>query len=77
MHDSVRQCLIDKSMVKSYNMNLRGNMKIIQKLRPVGNVFRNVADVQTKIDVKLELYLGREPMAQKEHMKEQGATTRN
>ena len=50
-------------------------MKIIQKLRPVGNVFRNVADVQTKIDVKLELYLGREPMAQKEHMKEQGATT--
>ena len=60
MHDSARQCLqgiiIDKSMAKSYDRNLRGKMKIIQKLRPVGNVFKNVADVQTKIDVKLELY---------------------
>ena len=43
--------IIDKSMVKSYDMNLRGKIKIIQKLRPVGNVFKNVADVQTKIDV--------------------------
>ena len=71
MHDTVRQCLhytliIDKSVVKSYNMNLCGKMKIIQKLCPVGYVFKIVADVQTKIGVKLELYLGRETMAQKE-----------
>ena len=43
--------IIDKRMVKSYAMNLLRKMKIIQKLRPVGNVFKNVADVQTKIDV--------------------------
>ena len=32
--------IIDKSMVKSYDMNLSGKIEIIQKLRPVGNVFK-------------------------------------
>ena len=66
---------LDKSMIKSLHRKLCGKIKIIQKLRPVGNEIKNFADAASQIDFNLELYKGKEPMLTKEFVKPFGATT--
>ena len=67
--------VLDESMVKSYHRNLHGEIKIIRKLRPIGNEIKNLADGRTNIVLKLELYEGREPMSKKKHVDKYGATS--
>ena len=49
-------------------------LRIIQKLGPVGNELRNLADAAAHIVLNLELYKGKEPMSTKE-FKPFGTTT--
>ena len=66
---------LDESMVKSFHHDLKGKMKLIWKPRPIGNEFKNASDARTNIVATLELYEGRELMAEKEFVDEYGATT--
>ena len=60
--------------MKSFHHDLKGKMKIIRKPRPIGNEFQNASDTRTNIVTTLELYEGRELMAEKEFVDEYGAT---
>ena len=66
---------LDESMIKSFHRNLHGKIKILRKLRPVGNGVKNLADAASQIVLNLELYEGKEPMSTKEFVKSFGATT--
>ena len=61
--DSV--CL-DENTVKSFHKGLKGKEKIIRKLHPIGNEFKNVADGNTNMVTNLELYEGKEYNANQE-----------
>ena len=56
-------------------MDLNGKMKIIRKPRPIGNELKTVSDATTNIVLHMELHESKEDMAEKEHVKEFGATT--
>lgn len=66
---------LDESMIKSFHRDLKGKMKIIRKPRPIGNECKNLCDARSKIVLNIELYEGREFMAEKEHVNRVGATT--
>ena len=65
---------LDESMIKSFYHDLKGKIKIIHKLRPIGNEMKNMSDGISKIVLHLELYEGRD-MCDKRYVKEFGATT--
>ena len=67
--------VMDESMVKSFHHNLKGKIKIIRKPRPIGNEFKNVCCGLSRIVVNIELFEGKEIMAEKEHVDVYGATT--
>ena len=49
-------------------------MKIIRKPRPIGNELKTVIDANTHIVLHMELHESKEEMANKDHVKELGAT---
>ena len=66
---------LDEAMLKSYHKDLKGKMKIIRKPRPIGNECQVCCDAKSQIVLNIELYEGREPMGEKEFVRELGATT--
>ena len=66
---------VDESMIKAYNRGLNGKMKIIRKPRLIGNERKTVSDAATHIVLHMELHESKEDMAEKECVKEYGATT--
>ena len=65
---------LDESMIKSFHRGLMGKMKIIRKPRPIGNELKTVSDAETHIVLHMELHEAKEDMADKEYVKELGAT---
>ena len=55
------------SIIKPFHCNLKGKVKIIQKLRPVGNEIKNLSDTATNI-LNMELYEGKDLTAHIEHV---------
>ena len=69
-------CLtLDESMIKGYHRSLPGKVKIIRKPTPIGNEVLDICDSDTLIVLNLELNCGKEKNADKEFVKEYGATT--
>ena len=66
---------IDESMIKAFHRGLNGKMKIIRKSRPIGNELKTVSDAKTHIVLHMELHESKEDMADKQYVKEYGATT--
>ena len=66
---------LDESMVKSFHKNLKGKMKIIRKLHPIGNEFKTLFDARSKIILYMELYECKEMMQRKDYVSEVGTTT--
>ena len=66
---------MDESMIKAYHKGLNGKMKIIRKPRPIGNELKTVSDAKSNIVLHMELHESKDDMADKEYMKEYGATT--
>lgn len=46
----------DKSMIKLFQYNLKGKIKIIGKSRPIGDEIKNLLDAATNIVLNMELY---------------------
>ena len=65
---------LDESMIKAFHRDLKGKMKIKHKPRPIGNEIKDLADASSNIVIQMELYEGKEDMAEKEHVKKLGAT---
>ena len=65
---------LDESMIKAFHRGLNGKMKIIHKPWPVGNELKTVSDANTHIVLHMELHESKEEMANKDHVKELGAT---
>ena len=65
---------LDESMIKAFHRDLKGKMKIKRKPRPIGNEIKDLADASSNIVIQMELYEGKEDMAEKEHVKKLGAT---
>ena len=65
---------LDESMIKAFHKGLNGKMKIIRKPRPIGNELKTVSDANTHIVLHMELHESKEDMANKDHVKELGAT---
>ena len=66
---------VDESMIKAYHRGLNEKMKIIRKPHPIGNELEIVSDAATNTVLHMELHQPKEDMAQKEYVKEYGATT--
>ena len=66
---------VDASMVKAFHRGLDGMMKIIHKPRPNGNKLKTVSDASIHIVLHMEFYEPKEVMADKEYVRENGATT--
>ena len=66
---------LGESKIKSFQHDLKGKIKIICKLKPIGNETKNMSDGVSKIVLHLELYEGRDIMCDKKYVKEFGATT--
>ena len=66
---------VDELMIKAYYRGLNGKMKIIRKPGPIGNEHKAVSDASTHIVLHMELHEPKEDMAEKEFVKEYGATT--
>ena len=64
-----------ESIVKSFHKGLKEKMKIIRKLRPIGNEFKIVCDEYTQIVLHFELHEGDQYMQNKEFVNYFGATT--
>ena len=60
---------VDESMIKAYHKGLNGKIKIIR------NELKTVSDAATHIMLHMELHEPKEDMAEKEYVKEYGATT--
>ena len=65
----------DESMIKAYHRGLNGKMKIIRKPCPIGNELKTVSNAAMHIVLHMELHEPKEDMAEKEYVKEYGATT--
>ena len=52
----------DKSMVKAFHKNLKGQMKIIMKLYSTGNVFKTLYNPRSKMVLCMRLYENKEEM---------------
>ena len=65
----------DESMIKAYHRGLNGKMKIIRKPYPIGNKLKTVSNAATHIVLHMELHEPKEDIAEKEYVKEYGATT--
>ena len=66
---------VDESMIEAYDRGLNGKIKIIRKPHPTGNELKTVSDAATHIVLHMELHELKEDMAEKEYVKEYGATT--
>ena len=66
--------VVDESMIKAHHRNLPGKIKIKRKPRPIGNEIKDLCDARTCIVIRMEIYEGKEPMQDKQHVRELGAT---
>ena len=63
-------------MVKAFHKNLKGKMKIIKKLHPIGNEFKTLCGPRPKMVFYMRLYENKKVILKKDYMNEVGTTTR-
>ena len=64
----------DESMIKAFHKGLNRKIQIVRKLCPIGNELKTVSNTNTHIVLHMELHKVKEEMADKDHVKELGAT---
>ena len=64
----------DETMIKAFHKGINGKMKIVRKLRLIGNELKTVSNTNTHIVLHMRLHKVKVEMADKDHVKELGAT---